>query len=293
MINSPSPPFAQALEHLECARRKRYPTFDQAFRALHEYLRFWELAELDRRRYPHTTTQITTATRFLDRSPAALARAGFEELTAELDARFVYPFTGLFPLFEGWAERFLEGAEPMLEPYPIGPNFTTEDLDLAYVDLAYQDPGFAFFWLFNADWAIEPEQRPACWNHITAAFGFSATPLPTRTLGLEAGEYAFDSEAFRTALEQAGLANFYTFLLVALGETDSPFVDYRPFEDGMLPWELDFTPANIQLLQKLHQEGQEIMEIYEQALARLQAEPQIFHQLIDLIENAHIKRRPK
>ncbi|HUF37876.1 MAG TPA: hypothetical protein VMN57_05085 [Anaerolineales bacterium] len=283
--------FAQALDWIERIQRERYPAFNGAFRALSEYLRFWELAELDRLLYPHTTTGMTTATRFLNRSPAALARSGFEELSPELEAHFVDPFTGLFPLTEDWSERFLEGNDPLLEPYPIGPNFTTEDLDLEYVDLSYLDPGFAFFWLLNADWAIEPEERPVCWKHLTTAFGFPDVPPPVKTLGLAAGEYTFDAEAFRAALESAGLADFYTLLLVALGETDSPFVDYRPFEDGILPWELDFTPGNIQLLRKLYREGQEIMAVYEQALARLQAEPQIFQQLIDQIENKHTKRR--
>lgn len=284
-------PFQQALAHSERVSKERYPAFGQAFRTLQEYLRFWELAELDRLLYPHTTTRMTTATRFIDRSPAALARADFQELVEELDTCFVIPFTGLFPLFEDWAERFLEGGEPILEPYPIGPNFTTEDLDLGYIDLDCMDPGYAFFWLFNADWAVEPEARAPGWAQITRAFGFPSEPLPVRTLGLAEGVYGFDPQDFRQSLEAADLAEGYLVLTVALGETESPFVDYRPFEDGMLPWELDFTPENVQYLMKLYNEGQEIMQAYELALSRLQADPARFARLIDLIETAHFERR--
>jgi len=239
--------------------------------------------------YPNTHGPAGTATPFLDRSPAALAQAGFEELAAEIERRFVGPLSTLFPSFDDWAERFLEGNDPLLEPYPIGLGFTSEDLDLSYIDLGYVDPSFAFYWLFNADWAIEPEQRRPYWVHITEAFGFPAAPIPVKTLGLAADgrPIRFDAEAFQAWLVQAGLEDFNILLAVARGESGSPFVDYRPFEDGMRPWELAFTPENVLLLRKLYLEGQEVMAGYERALERMQETPRIFSQLVELIEQSH------
>jgi len=285
-------PFDAALMQINCLQREVRPRFTVAAEDLALYARFRGLAELDRLLFPQTNS-LTTAARFLDRSPAELRRTRYSDLSEEIEARFVAPFAGLFPQFDNWTENFLDGNDPMLAPYPIGPGFTTEDLDLDYIDLDCMDPGYAFFWLFNADWAVEPEARAPGWAAITRAFGFTDAPLPVKTLGLLETEYGFDPQDFRQSLEAADLADVYLVLTVALGETESPFVDYRPFEDGMLPWELDFTPENLQYLMKLYNEGQEIMQAYELALSRLQAEPARFARLIDLIETAHFERRRK
>ena len=195
--------FERLATEVQVRRAKLRPRFLEARRDMEDYLRFWELAEIDNRLTPHTFGPPGTETRFLTRSPFQLAGADDHGLEREIEIRFVRPLAGLFPLMDDWTWRFLEGNSASIEPAPMGCCYTWEDLNLDDTDPKYFDCSLAIYWLFNAGGVIDTDELRSGWAQILEACGFPAEPFPAQTLGLDPDlPYPrLDLEAFRSGLE--------------------------------------------------------------------------------------------
>lgn len=290
----------QNLAHaLEGEQLMHYPPFRSAAEGLHLYLRHLALVEVERGLFPHTEAPLTTQTCFADRSPIQLLQTDFETLAERIESRLLAPLQAMMPLYDEWAYQYLDDGLPELQPYPMGPCFSWEDVDLNHCEPgACGDKSFVLFWLFHHN--ENPDTAEAAWRALCAGYGFGRspderklnptefpdTPIPRRKLGVLPGRFHFDAGLFLESLFEAGMLEFFTLLLVALGETNNPYLDYNPYEDGSQPWEVSISVENIRWLHQTCLEAEAILQVHTQALDRLEREPETFSKLITLLEQA-------